>query len=272
VLVYTYGDQPHEQTLSSAAKFAADNNAHLSGLFVKPDYVNYSNTYGHFLLNVAESFFEHQEKFASKAKTSFDVITKKFDCKSEWHEVDYNEPSPDPALYCDFIFIGQPDINSTVIFDETDFVDRIITSTGLPVVAIPKEWRSTEFAKSPVLGWKESKEAAGVVRHSMQLMRHADSVNIVTINRNKDLQKSLIDGLQISEYLSMHEIECEYFSEERSDDEKRESDALIRHVKEHDRDLIIIGGYSHSRFREIVLGGMTRDLIMNSPVPLLLAH
>ncbi|MFT6407663.1 MAG: nucleotide-binding universal stress UspA family protein, partial [Arenicella sp.] len=54
--------------------------------------------------------------------------------------------------------------------------------------------------------------------------------------------------------------------------DKNEADTLLRHIEKHGRDLIIMGGYGHSRLREIVLGGVTRALIKKSPVPILLAH
>jgi nucleotide-binding universal stress UspA family protein len=103
-------------------------------------------------------------------------------------------------------------------------------------------------------------------------MRKAENLDIVAIKPNTDLEEELVEGIEISDYLSEHGVKTEYFTLRMSDDERRVADTLLRHVKERGRDLIIIGGYSHSRLREIVLGGMTRDLIKNSTVPVLLSH
>jgi nucleotide-binding universal stress UspA family protein len=103
-------------------------------------------------------------------------------------------------------------------------------------------------------------------------MRDAKDVDIVSITRATKLDQELVDGIEISEYLNQHRVTTNYFSERMIEQDQNEADTLLRHVENHDRDLIIIGGYGHSRFREIVLGGMTRALIKKSPVPILLSH
>jgi nucleotide-binding universal stress UspA family protein len=52
----------------------------------------------------------------------------------------------------------------------------------------------------------------------------------------------------------------------------RVSDVLARHVRETEGDLIVMGGYGHSRFREAILGGATRDMLEIAEVPVLMAH
>ncbi|MFT7527595.1 MAG: nucleotide-binding universal stress UspA family protein [Arenicella sp.] len=170
------------------------------------------------------------------------------------------------------IFISQPDSESNVIFNDTDFVDRLIIETGLPIIIVPKTWSSDGFAQHPALGWKETREAAAAVRHALPLMRSAKQVDIVTVTKQSDLDQELVESIGISEYLTEHGVKCQYFYERMIEPEHDHSETLIRHVKDKECDLIIIGGYGHSRFREIVLGGMTRDLIKNSPVPVLMSH
>jgi nucleotide-binding universal stress UspA family protein len=50
------------------------------------------------------------------------------------------------------------------------------------------------------------------------------------------------------------------------------SDAILGQAAEMNADLIVMGAYGHARLREIILGGVTRDLLKQSPVPLFLAH
>lgn len=272
ILVYTYGDQSHENTLNAAAAYAAKNKAQLTGLFVKPDYINYSNFYGQYPLNLAKTFYDRQDSYSEDNRLVFERALKQYGCEGEWHVVDQYEPTPRPELYTDCILVGQPDPKSSVIFSETDFIDQLIMSTGVPVIVIPKSWAVTDFANRPLLGWKESKEAAGAVRQAMSVMQKAEEVHILTVTKKVTPEEELICGIQISEYLSAHSIKCRFYEERMRDIDKTGADAIVRHVEEHKRDLIIIGGYSHSRFREIVLGGVTRELVKNSPVPLMLAH
>lgn len=272
VLVYTYGDQSHRHSIGAAARLAANNGATLTGLFVKPDFAAYASVYGNYSLDLTQPFRDLQKEYATTAKSDFDEIVEEFDIGSQWHEVEQFETTPKPSNYADIIFVSQPKPKSTVNFNDTDFVDALITDTGLPTIVIPHGWSANTFAKSPVLGWKECREAVGAVRHALPLMRKADNVDIVSVRKATDLNEELIEGIEISEYLTEHQVKTEYFTVRMDAGDRRAADTLLRHVKDRGRDLIIIGGYSHSRIREVILGGMTRDLVKNSTVPVLLSH
>lgn len=271
VLVYTYGSQSHENTINMAAAFASKHEADLTGIFIKPNYVGYSIMYGEYPLEFAQKFYNEQKVYAKNAKIQFEKLTKKYNCKSEWYEIDEHKKQLNPSLYSDYIFVSRP-IGDDFVFSEVDFVDRLILETGLPTVVVPLEWTDTNFAQHPVLGWKETKESVNAVRHTLRIMRDAEDVSIVSVTSKTDLDKELLESVQISEYLSAHDVTCKFHHERMLTGEKDESQTLIRHIKYHHRDSVIIGGYSHSRFRELVLGGMTRELIRKSPVPVLLSH
>lgn len=272
VLVYAYGDRSHEHAMTAAAIFAKHNEAELMGLFVKPDFVNYSTVYGTYPVNLAQAFFDTQKEYAAAAQATFEKIAKSVGCRTQWHVVDQYEKKPTPTAYTDFIFVSQPKRDTNVIFSDLDFIDHAITSTGLPTLIIPDSWAADSFARKPILAWKESREAISAVRFALPLMRSADDLNIVTVTDRGNSDEELVQGIEISEYLTEHEVRSKFFCEHMNDDEARESQTLIRHAQEHQRDLIIAGGYSHSRFREVIMGGVTRELIKSSPIPLLLAH
>ena len=272
VIVYTFGDQNQDNTIRTAARFAEQHGAELTGLFVRPDIMGYSSVYGEYPLNLAETFYDLQNDFAADAEKRFNEVVSGLDCNPEWHVIGEYERKPKPALYADFLFVSQPTKESSVIFNDTDYVDHLIMETGLPTVIVPADWDASKFAVHPVLGWKESKEAVGAVRHSLSLMRKSDAVDIVTATRTSDSDADLVNGIEISAYLAAHDINCKFFSSPMDEDERDESETLLRHAHDNNCDLIIIGGYGHSRFREIVLGGVTRGLIRNSDVPIVLSH
>lgn len=272
VLVYTYGDNNQDNTIRAAANFATQHGASLTCLFVRPDFMSYSTIYGEYPLNLAQSYYDLQRDYAASVKDSFDKIVDQLDCPTEWHEIDEYERKPDPALYADFIFVTQPGQESSAIFNDCDFIDHLIVATGLPTIVVPTDWQASKFGTRPLLGWNESKESVGAVRHTLALMREAEQVDIVTANKSMDSDADLITGIEISAYLSAHDINCKFFSVPMQSKERNESETLLRHAQQNDCDLIIIGGYGHSRLREIVLGGVTRGLLRNSNVPIALSH
>jgi nucleotide-binding universal stress UspA family protein len=272
ILVYTYGDQSHSVTIGAAARLAEKYNAKLIGLFVKPDFAGYTSVYGNFPLNLSQSFHDLQNDFAAKVKADFDQIVAKFDLRSQWHEVDQYEATPKPSNYADLIFVSQPYKESSVVFNDTDFVDFLIMDSGLPTIVVPRSWSGDQLGLRPTLGWKECREAVGAVRHALPLLCDAEDVDIVTVTKKTNLDDELVEGIEISEYLTDHDITTRFFAERMDKDDHSAADTLLRHVNDRGRDLIVIGGYGHSRFREIILGGMTRSLIKESTVPVLMCH
>lgn len=272
VFVYTYGNQSHANTMRVAVSFAEAHGAKITGLFVKPDMMGYASVYGTHPMNLARTFYDLQEDFAANAKKEFEASLDSADVVSEWHEVEEYENDPRPSAYADMIFVSQPDTESNVIFNDTDFVDHIILNNGLPVIVVPKSWEKTSLATRPVLAWKETKEAIGAVRHTLALMRTAEEVDVVNVVKTPNSETEVVRGIKIGEYLTDHGVTAKYFSETRLTEDSNEAAALLRHVENHANDLIIAGGYGHSRLRQIVLGGVTRSLIQNGSVPILLAH
>lgn len=273
ILVYTYGNQDQSRCIEAAARFAAAHGTQLTGLYVMPDVVSYASVYGSYPLNLSQALVDLQKDYAEQARAQFENVIQGFDLNTEWHEVEQYESCPNPSLYADYIFVCKPNTQSSVVFNDMDFVDRLIFETGLPTIVVPHDWSADQFAQHPLLGWKESREAASAVRFALPLMRAAESVNIVNVRRQADADEELIVSAQIGEYLTEHQVTCKYYTERLLEDvDHHASDSLLRHAESHRCDLIIIGGYSHSRLREIVLGGMTRNLLKKSTIPILLAH
>ncbi|MFT6408568.1 MAG: hypothetical protein ACJAQ6_001988, partial [Arenicella sp.] len=257
VLVYTFGNESHESAITAAARFAARHDAELIGLFVKPDSIGYSGVYGCYPLDLTQTYYDIQKGFSNQTKQQFDRIVSAHNIRGQWCETDELEKQPRLEFYADMIFVTQPDKESSAIANDTSFIDHLITDTGLPTVVIPKNWSEESFARHPIIAWQERREAVAAVRHALAIMRNADDVDIVTVTKTAELDLERIDGVEISNYLRKQKIKTKYFTERKIEQDKNEADTLLRHIEKHGRDLIIMGGYGHSRLREIVLGGVT---------------
>lgn len=271
-LVYAYGKTNHDTSYRAAAHFAAKHDCELTGVFVTPDYLNFATVYGEEPIDMARHFHQMQKEFEDVTKKSFTKITQKIGCDSQWHALSEVEARSKAAIYTDIIFVSQPSTEASVVFNDSDFVDHLVLDTGIPVIVIPENWTSDSLGVHPVLGWNESREAVAAVRHSLPLLKAAKQVDIVTVVPKFDDEQDLISGIEISAYLSTHGVECKFHSVATAAEDRNEAPTLQRHATVHECDMIIIGGYGHSRFREIVLGGVTRSLIRKSEVPILLAH
>lgn len=144
-----------------------------------------------------------------------------------------------------------------------------ILRVGRPVLVVPGGVASLK-AERVVIGWKDTREARRVLRDSLPLIREALSVALVEIvdfGDEKQAQKHIDD---VARYLVRHHVPVTVKTTAYSAGSDHAE--LIRIAQEMDADLIVAGGYGHSRLGEWIFGGVTHGLLTTSPVCCLLSH
>ncbi len=121
-----------------------------------------------------------------------------------------------------------------------------------------------------MVGWNESLEALRAVRAAMPLLTQADTVHVVVIDPPTHGPSRSDPGGMLSQYLARHGVSAEI--DVLSKTLPRVSDVLTRHATDMDADLLVMGAYGHSRFREAVFGGATRNMLEQATIPVLMAH
>jgi nucleotide-binding universal stress UspA family protein len=139
-----------------------------------------------------------------------------------------------------------------------------------PVLVVPDDVTPASAPKRIVIGWNESNEALRAVRAALPLLIEADVVHIVVIDPPQHGPNRSDPGGLLSQYLARHGVKVEI--DVLSKTMPRVSDILLRHVTDVNGDLIVMGAYGHSRFREAILGGATRNMLEMANVPVFMAH
>ena len=139
-----------------------------------------------------------------------------------------------------------------------------------PVLVVPDTVTPTATPSRVVIGWNESNEALRAVRASLPLLKSAENVHVVVIDPPQHGPNRSDPGGALSQYLARHGVKTEI--DVLSKTMPRVSDVLCRHVQDLDADMIVMGAYGHSRFREAILGGATRNMLEQAEVPVFLAH
>ena len=134
-----------------------------------------------------------------------------------------------------------------------------------PVLAVSGTRPLSDFAAPILAAWDGSAQAANALRAALPLLRLASAVHVVTV-REKQSDFPPTDALC---YLSRHGIHAELHDVAPAGTISQTIAATARGLG---AGLIVMGIYGHSRLRELLLGGVSRDLLKNSEVPLLLAH
>lgn len=135
-----------------------------------------------------------------------------------------------------------------------------------PVVAVPPNSNGFAVTGSALIAWDGSQEAAVAMRSALPMLRLADAVDILTVAE----KPSDFRGRDAATWLSRHGVSAEVI--ERGDGGQT-IEAVIRGVIAERRSAWVVqGAYGHSRMRETLFGGVTRGLLADAPVPLVLAH
>lgn len=139
-----------------------------------------------------------------------------------------------------------------------------------PVLVVPDEAEPKGKFDTVLVGWNESVEAMAAIRKSMPFLQAADQVRIVVIDPPQHGPERSDPGGLLSQMLSRHGVTCEI--DVLSKTMTRISDVLNRHAEDTGADLMVMGAYGHSRFREAILGGATRNMLEQAKIPVFMAH
>lgn len=139
-----------------------------------------------------------------------------------------------------------------------------------PVLVLPERDGAVLPPRRVVIAWNGSRESLNAVRAAMPLLKGAERVIITMVDPSpKGVDRSDPGGL-LCQMLVRHGVKAEVAVLARS--LPRISDVLAQQLRDVDADLLVMGAYGHSRFRESILGGATRHMLETAQVPVLMAH
>lgn len=147
-------------------------------------------------------------------------------------------------------------------------IEEALFNSGRPVIVVPKTGGSPEPQRIAI-AWDGSARSARAVSDALPLLQVAQSVSVAVISGEKDLSRAA-SGAELLAYLERHGVHGEVV--QLTVGESDVAETLRRHVSDNAVELVVMGAFVHSRFRQAVLGGVTHSLLQDSPVPLFMAH
>jgi nucleotide-binding universal stress UspA family protein len=176
------------------------------------------------------------------------------------------------SKYADLLLLGQDQPDDP---DNTSYglADSLLFEGGCGCMVVPHSGKIEPPGKRVLLTWNASRESAHALRQAMPFLARAETVVVLSSepdNADTETARGHPHALELTRHLESHGIES--ISSGISDTNMSASDAIVGQAAEMNADLIVMGAYGHTRLREIILGGVTRDLLKQAPVPLLLAH
>ncbi|WP_116133662.1 universal stress protein [Tropicimonas sp. IMCC34043] len=172
------------------------------------------------------------------------------------------------ARFSDLVVLSKPYGDDRGIVDEA-VVEAALFAGNVPVLVLPRGV-SLGRPQKVVLAWNQSAEAMDAIRSAMPLLQQAQATNIVIIDPPRHAPDRSDPGGMLSQMLARHGIRAEISV--IAGTMPRTSDVLARHCEDQQADLLVMGAYGHSRFREAIMGGATRDMLEAAQIPVLMSH
>lgn len=147
----------------------------------------------------------------------------------------------------------------------------MIFGSGRPTIVLPEVSKRGDPLSFDVVGvaWDFSRPAARAVADALPILQLAKIVRLVTITEEKTINTRR-SGIELAKHLACHGIEVVLDEEDAAG--RTIGQALEGYVTAREIDLLVMGAYGHSRMRDFILGGATKTIIANPPLPVLLSH
>ncbi|KQX35495.1 universal stress protein [Variovorax sp. Root434] len=174
------------------------------------------------------------------------------------------------ARASDLVVVGQADEAAAVGSAERRLPEEVMLNAGRPVLIVPSTGCVKEGLDRILVAWDGSREASISLRGAMPLLRKAAHVTLVSLLRDGDANPAdALNPVEMSGWLLRHGVQANV---ERLTTSLRFADVLLDRAEALGCELLVMGGYGHARVREQLLGGVTRDMLMQAGIPLLMAH
>jgi nucleotide-binding universal stress UspA family protein len=270
ILVHLDGTERAAARLNIAHELAAIHKATLTALFaVAPRFVPLR--FGA-ATSTVPLLDEIDQDHRLRAKSLFEQTAGHGATASSWHEITSELPIPgfvERAWLSDLLVLGQRHPTDATGFDvPADFVEAVIVESGRPALVVPHTGDRTVDARTVLVAWKPSREAAHAVSAALPFLHRTKNVHVVCAAEN--IVDTHLALKQVGQYLGRHGIvPVEVHHGAVGGDVGRE---LLSLAKGIGAQLLVMGCYGHSRARELMLGGASRTVLQSMTLPVLMAH
>lgn len=149
-------------------------------------------------------------------------------------------------------------------------VEAALFNGNVPVLILPNGGTFPEAVDNIVIAWNDGPEALRATRAALPFLRQAQNVCVAIIDPPSHGPDRSDPGGALSQMLARHDVRVEVSVMART--MPRVSDIINRKVLDEAAQMVVMGAYGHSRFREAIMGGATRHMLELAEVPVLMTH
>ena len=278
LMVHLDGTSEDEVRIAHGEAIADLCDAHLTGLLTNllPDYGLVVP--GDAGAAAAAAMLEVEERARREGLASFERLTQRFSRLGVRNELRRIDASPGAisshvaaeARWCD-LFVASCPYREDRAAGWDELVETVLFESGHGVYFVPPGAQPRGKLARVLIAWSDTREAARAVAEAMPFLRAASEAEIVTVGEaSQKVATRGLDAVDIAAHLDRQGINMAIRPIERG--KRSIAEVLLGEAKRRSADLVVMGGYGHSRWREWIMGGTTREILAASGVPVLMAH
>ncbi|MGO8799288.1 MAG: universal stress protein [Roseiarcus sp.] len=274
LMVHLDGSDEDEVRLAHAESIAVRFGAHLTGLYANalPEYA--AAFAGEPGFSAMQAVVELEEQARVEGENVLARLKERFrriDAPNEVRRLaaqasDIPRLGVSEARWADLFVASAPYRGGdTAVAD--NLLEAALFGAGHAVYVVPPGAKAREETYAVVVAWEDTRESARAAAEALPFLKRATNTRIVTVDGEGGEGEAAVD---IAAHLDRHGVNVEVLAIEAGD--RTVAQALMDEARKSSADLIVMGAYGHSRFREWILGGATREMLATSEIPILMAH
>ncbi len=273
ILVYADSTKYAATRLDTAARLALSHDAHLTALHVDPaPYMQVDLMSTGVAPQIRQWQKTVQKEKAEKIRKIVDGIGARHGIEIELRRQEgaINDVIMSQAAYADLVVVSQ----AGNPFDLERPIDPspgvIAVSSGRPVLIVPNRAGEFQVGNNVLIAWKPCAEAVRAVHDALPLLKLARSFKTIEVNLGGEAGHGRLAGAEIARHLARHGVNVTAMT--MNEGHSSDGATILAQGTEMGADLIIMGGYGHSRFREVIFGGVTSHILEHHQIPVFMAH
>ena len=215
----------------------------------------------------------HSENAAQAAIDRFDAAARQSEVSREHRMLKATEAEAPSVLATfarrfDLSVLMQSEPN---VVNNDDMIETSLLESGRPLVVVPYIQREGLQLNRVICCWDGSRAATRAINDALPLLVRAGTIDLlIVLNEKTGSEEQEIHGIELEKHLARHDVKVEIETTRAADIDV--TDAILSYAADRSGTLIVMGGYGHSRLREIILGGVTRDMLKSMTVPIFMSH
>jgi nucleotide-binding universal stress UspA family protein len=255
-----------------AISVAATFEAHLLGVAFIYDPIIPGTVMGGIPPEFIESQRRESEKKAQDAIARFEQAAKRAGISYETRNVNASiagaaERLGRLARRFDLVVVGQPDRDKSAPVEVVD--EGVLFDSGRPVIFVPYIQKAGLKLERVMVCWDGSRSATRAIADAMPFLHKAKQIEIVMV-ASKAGKNDEIPGADLGQHLARHGLKVDVKRITSPDIDVPST--ILSYAADSSADMLVMGGYGHSRLREFILGGVTRGILETMTVPTLMSH